>query len=176
MVTWLFFCSQCKLINVTSSSQLCNCKLQLSLTTNVLEIQKSNLFLKKMRLLQNLILKQFVRILKNQQLNILSRNLILSIIGKMTLCKSFKHCSSKIHIAFFIQLGYQVRYLKHFFTVLGKMFIFMDTIANSGKMHRDMGLRQYMAPIPAFTSTDMKYSEYSQYFHTSVCRVVDTLR
>ncbi|XP_060578031.1 lysosomal alpha-mannosidase-like isoform X2 [Ruditapes philippinarum] len=50
--------------------------------------------------------------------------------------------------------------------VRGKMYVFMDTVANSAKMHRDLGLRTYMAPIPAFAKTDMKYSEYSQYFNT----------
>lgn len=50
--------------------------------------------------------------------------------------------------------------------VRGKFYIFMDTIANSARMHRDMGLRQYMAPIPSFVNTDMKYSEYSMFFNT----------
>ncbi|XP_053388235.1 lysosomal alpha-mannosidase-like isoform X2 [Mercenaria mercenaria] len=51
--------------------------------------------------------------------------------------------------------------------VRGKMYIFVDTIASSARRHRDLGLRTYMAPIPAFAETDMKYTEYSQYFHTT---------
>ncbi|KAL4240457.1 mannose metabolic process [Mactra antiquata] len=51
--------------------------------------------------------------------------------------------------------------------VRGKMLILMDTIDNSAKMHRDLGLKTYMAPIPSFAKTDYKYSEYSQYYHTT---------
>lgn len=55
-----------------------------------------------------------------------------------------------------------------YFSILGKMHATLDAVENAAKFHRDLGLKTYMAPILAFTKTNMKYSEYSQYFHTTV--------
>ena len=52
--------------------------------------------------------------------------------------------------------------------ISGKLFAALHTIEDAGKFHRDFALRQYMAPIIAFTKTDMKYSEYSENFNTKV--------
>ena len=50
------------------------------------------------------------------------------------------------------------------------MFIHVGNSTESARFHRDFGLRQYLAPIPAFTLTDMKFPDYSQYYKTTVGR------
>ncbi|XP_056018882.1 lysosomal alpha-mannosidase-like isoform X2 [Ostrea edulis] len=49
----------------------------------------------------------------------------------------------------------------------GKHFLFLDTVQNSGALHRDMGLRLYMAPSLSFTNSQMKQQEWSQKFYTA---------
>lgn len=46
----------------------------------------------------------------------------------------------------------------------GKHYLFLDTVQNSGALHREMGLRLYMAPSLSFTNSQMKQQEWSQKF------------
>ncbi|XP_052266836.1 lysosomal alpha-mannosidase-like isoform X2 [Dreissena polymorpha] len=50
--------------------------------------------------------------------------------------------------------------------IRGKMFVHSGTTDTAAQFHRDFALRQYMAPLPMFAVTDMKYSDYSTYFRT----------
>lgn len=54
----------------------------------------------------------------------------------------------------------------------GKHYLFLDTVQNSGALHREMGLRLYMAPSLSFTNSQMKQLEWSQKFYSNVRHLI----
>ncbi|XP_052781407.1 lysosomal alpha-mannosidase-like isoform X1 [Mya arenaria] len=50
--------------------------------------------------------------------------------------------------------------------IRGKMYLHLGQTLDTAKFHRDFGLKKYMAPIPAFSETNMKYQEYSATYNT----------
>ena len=51
--------------------------------------------------------------------------------------------------------------------VRGKHYIFLDTIANSGKLHRDLGERLFMAPVTSVAQLTGSIPDYVKDFQTS---------
>ncbi|XP_046584534.1 lysosomal alpha-mannosidase-like isoform X4 [Haliotis rubra] len=51
--------------------------------------------------------------------------------------------------------------------VRGYNYVFLDTIADSARLHRDLGERLFMAPSMSFTNVQMKYADWSKNFRTN---------
>ncbi|XP_048256757.1 lysosomal alpha-mannosidase-like isoform X2 [Haliotis rufescens] len=51
--------------------------------------------------------------------------------------------------------------------VRGYHYVFLDTIADSARLHRDLGERLFMAPSLSFTNVKTKYSDWSKNFKTN---------
>lgn len=49
----------------------------------------------------------------------------------------------------------------------GKHFIYVDTIQNSARFHREFGLKLYMAPSLSFSTSEMKQADWSKNFYTT---------